>query len=57
MDKLGKEKYMRMFSEDTKIIFVIAFMTLRGKTKNEMNVWKAMTEKDIIDNDLPVGVF
>ncbi|CAC5357397.1 unnamed protein product [Mytilus coruscus] len=57
MDKIGKDKYMRMFSEDVKIIFVFAFMTLRGKNKKEMTVRKAMTEKDFIDNDFPAGVF
>ncbi|XP_071176036.1 uncharacterized protein [Mytilus edulis] len=57
MDKLAKDKYMRMFSEDMKIIFVFAFMTLRGKTKKEMIVRKVMTKKDCKDNDFPVRVF
>ncbi|XP_052062149.1 uncharacterized protein LOC127702116 [Mytilus californianus] len=57
MDKIGKDKYIRMFSKDVKITFVFAFMTIRGKTKKEMNVKKAVTKKDFKDNDFPVGVF
>lgn len=57
MKNIGKEKYMRMFSKDVKITFVLAFMTLKEKTKKEMNVKKAVTKQDIIDNDLPGGVF